>query len=83
MSEAPIEELRKQCNSMYKLVILAAKRAKELVDGSAPLVRTNYKKVTLIAIEEIIQGKVQYKAPEEETGTAKKTKRSKPKEKRI
>ncbi len=83
MAHAPIEELQRHCSSMYKLVILAAKRAKELVDGARPLIQTDHKKVTSIALEEILQGKVQYKAPEEEIGTAKKTKRSKPKEKRA
>lgn len=83
MSEAPIEELRQHCSNMYKVVIVACKRAKELMNGATPLVRTDHKKVTSIAIEEIVQGKVQYKAPEEEIGAAKKTKRSKPKEKRT
>jgi len=68
---------------MYKLVIVAAKRAKEIVDGATPLVQTPHKKVTSIAIEEILQGKVRYQAPEEEAGTSKKAKRSKTKERRA
>ena len=46
MAQAAIEELLKRCGSVYKLVILAAKRAKEITDGSLPLVETEHKKVT-------------------------------------
>ena len=62
MAQVPIEDLLKRCGSFYKLVILAAKRAKEVAEGSPPLVETHQKKVTSIALEEIVQGKVLYKA---------------------
>ena len=65
MAQVPIEELLRRCGSVYKLVILAAKRAKELSNGSPPLIETSHKKATSIALEEILQGKVLYK-PEEE-----------------
>ena len=65
MAQVPIEELLKRCGSIYKLVILAAKRAKEVAEGSPPLVETAHRKVTSIALEEILQGKVLYKEPEE------------------
>ena len=61
MAQLPIEELLKRCGSIYKLVILAAKRAKEVADGSLPLVETPQRKVTSIALEEILHGKVLYK----------------------
>ena len=61
MAQLPIEELLKRCGSIYKLVILAAKRAKEVADGSLPLVETSRRKVTSIALEEILHGKVLYK----------------------
>lgn len=64
MAQVPIEELLKRCGSIYRLVILAAKRAKEVAEGAPPLVETPYRKVTSIALEEILQGKVLYK-PEE------------------
>lgn len=66
MAQVPIEELLKRCGSVYKLVILAAKRAKEVAEGAPPLVETSQHKVTSIALEEIIQGKVLYKPQEEE-----------------
>ena len=68
MAQVPIEGLLKRCGSVYKLVILAAKRAKELANGSPPLIETTHKKATSIALEEILQGKVLYK-PEEEPET--------------
>ncbi|OGW92227.1 MAG: DNA-directed RNA polymerase subunit omega [Omnitrophica bacterium RIFCSPHIGHO2_02_FULL_63_14] len=57
----PIEALLKRCGSIYRLVILAAKRAKELSEGSPPLVETRHRKATSVALEEILQGKVLYK----------------------
>ena len=68
MAQAPMENLLKRCGSVYKLVILASKRAKELADGAPPLVETGHRKVTSIALEEIVQGKVLYKPNEEESG---------------
>ncbi len=68
MAQVPIEELLKRCGSVYRLVILAAKRAKELADGSPSLVDTGQKKITSVALEEILHGKVLYKPEEEEKG---------------
>ena len=61
MAQVPIEGLLKRCGSIYRLVILAAKRAKELSEGSPPLVETHHRKATSVALEEILQGKVLYK----------------------
>lgn len=61
MAQVPIEELLKRCGSVYRLVILAAKRAKEIADGAPPLVDISQRKVTSIALEEILHGKVLYK----------------------
>lgn len=77
MAQVPIEELLKQCGSIYKLVILAAKRAKELADGSPSLVETPHRKITTIALEEIAQGKVAYKIEEEEDVKKKKGEKKK------
>jgi DNA-directed RNA polymerase subunit omega len=68
MAQAPMEDLLKRCGSIYRLVILAAKRAKELADGTPPLVETASKKATTVALEEILQGKVLYKPDEEGAG---------------
>jgi len=58
MQQAPIDELLKRCPSVYKLVVVAAKRAKELSEGAPKLVETELKKASSIALEEIRQGKV-------------------------
>jgi len=65
-SQVPIEELLKRCSSVYKLVLLAASRAKELAEDGSRLVPPSgdYRKVTSIALEEIRQGKVFLKVEE-------------------
>lgn len=70
MAQVPIEDLLKRCGSIYKLVILAAKRAKEIAEGSPPLVESPHRKATSIALEEILQGKVLYKPVEEPAARA-------------
>ncbi len=53
------EELLKKTGSAYKLVLLAAKRALEINEGSPPLVEIDPKrKPAIIALKEIEQGKV-------------------------
>ena len=80
MAQVPIEELLKRCSSIYRLVILSAKRAKELAEGAPPLVQTHHTKVTSIAIEEILQGKVLYKSEVPEAGAGKRVRGAKAKE---
>lgn len=80
MANVPIEELLKRCGSIYKLVILAAKRAKEVAEGAPPLVETAQRKVTSVALEEILQGKVLYKPEEPEESSGKKGRGGKSKE---
>ena len=79
MAQVPIEELLKRCSSVYRLVILAAKRAKELAEGSVPLAEVPQRKITSIALEEILQGKVLYKTDAGEA-VGKKGRRTKAKE---
>ena len=56
----PTEELLKKTNSIYKLVILASKRALELNDGAPRMVKSNSDKSSIVALEEILAGKVTY-----------------------
>ena len=53
----------KEGDSRYTLVMLAAKRARQIVEGSEPLLDTKSKKAVTIAIEEIVDGKVKYQNP--------------------
>lgn len=59
----PIEPVLAKIGSIYKLVILAARRALELNDGAPRLVETDPKhKPSTVALEEIAAGKVFIKA---------------------
>jgi len=55
-----IEDLTKNIPSVYKLVILAARRAQELNGGAPKLVETRKKKMLEIALDEIKGGKIGY-----------------------
>ena len=77
MTQAPIDELIKQCHSIYKLVVIAARRAKELSQGAPKLVQIDLKKVTSIALEVIRQGKIQLKPVEGEEEPARRKGRAK------
>jgi len=63
MGNVPVEKmLDKTEGSMYKLVILASKRALEIAEGQPALVPHNSNsKPSVIALEEIAQGKVRCK----------------------
>ena len=55
----PLEKLLDKTGSLYKLVIIAAKRALELNDGAPRLVEASPKeKPALVALREIAAGKV-------------------------
>lgn len=52
-------------DSRFRLVHVAAQRAKKLSEGAKPLITTKYKKSTTIALEEAILGKLDYITGEE------------------
>ena len=76
MQQAPIDELLKRVPSIYKLVVVASRRAKEMAEGSPKLVPTNLHKVASIALEEIHAGKVFYKPSDAEKEAGRKAKAS-------
>ena len=60
-----MEELIVKTGSLYKLVILASKRAIELNSGAGRLIDIGPTiKLSTVALEEIRQGKVKLKFPE-------------------
>ncbi len=63
MGNQPIEKLLKAAkDSRYKLVILASMRSTELAEGLPPLVDGVIgEKPTVVALKEIIDGKIEYK----------------------
>ncbi len=64
MSYMPVEKIFKGSDSIYKITILAAKRAVELNNGAKPLIKTNTTRFSTIALEEVAAGKVKYKIKE-------------------
>jgi DNA-directed RNA polymerase omega subunit len=67
MAEQELDELTEQApspeiDSKYRLIILAAKRSKQLQRGARPRIEIDAlkHKFTRIALEEVIQGKVPF-----------------------
>ena len=58
MIKPPLEELLEQVESKYALVMVAAKRARQLKDGVLPLVDIDSTNPVTVALEEIATGKV-------------------------
>lgn len=52
--------MMERVDSKYSLVVAAAKRARELTDGSEPLAKVNSNKPVSIALCEIGEGKIIY-----------------------
>jgi len=61
----PVEIDEKKIDGRYRLVMIASERAKELSLGVKPKIQTKAKKVTTIAIEETIDGKLEFLVGEE------------------
>ena len=61
------EGATKIVNSRYSIVMATAKRARQLIDGDIPLVKTkNGEKPLSIAVDELNQGKIKILGEEEE-----------------
>lgn len=63
MLNPSFDHVLKEGDSRYTLVMLTAKRARQIVEGSKPVIETESFKPVTIAIEEIVEGKVKYKNP--------------------
>lgn len=60
MIEPSLDTLSKRVDSKYTLVVAAAKRARQLVEGSEKLVDVKSDKPVTIALFEINSGKIKY-----------------------
>jgi len=60
MINPSLDSLVKKVDSKYTLVVLAAKRAREIMDGQPPLIECKSNKPVTIALEEVAQGKMTY-----------------------
>ena len=66
MIDPPIGELLKTVDCRYTLAVEAAKRAREIIGGAAPLIDTKENKPLSIAIEEINRGLITYSRNEDD-----------------
>ncbi len=64
MARITVEDCLAKVPSRFELVVVAARRAKELLQGARPLVRSENKEV-VTALREIAAGKVWKVTPEE------------------
>lgn len=62
----PLERCLEQISNRYLLVVLAAKRSRQLNRGAQPQVESKRKKWTTVALDEVIAGKIQPKTPDED-----------------
>ena len=67
MINPSFKELGRISESRYAIVSIAAKRAKKIVDGSEPLVETKSYNPVSVAIEEIMEGKIEYEMPSKDS----------------
>lgn len=62
MIEPSVVSLLKNIDNRYTLVVMTGIRARQLIEGQAPLVNIDSTKPVTIAINEINQGKLSYEA---------------------
>ncbi len=60
MSHVSWEELNEKVDSKYRLVIIAARRSRQLNHGVRPLAQTKAVKPTYIALDEVAAGMLEY-----------------------
>ncbi|MBC7088258.1 MAG: DNA-directed RNA polymerase subunit omega [Tissierellales bacterium] len=58
-----LDDFLNSCDNKYVLASIAAKRARQIIDGSKPRVNSHSNKPVCIALEEIAAGKVKYEIP--------------------
>ncbi|MCI0547296.1 MAG: DNA-directed RNA polymerase subunit omega [Candidatus Rokubacteria bacterium] len=70
MSFPSLENSLDKVSNRYLLVVLAAKRARQLNRGASAHIETKHRKPTSTALEEIAQGKVGYRVRDEDAAKA-------------
>ena len=60
MGNPSINTLLTKVDSRYTLVVLAAKRARQILDGAEPKVKLRSTKNVTNALEEVAEGKIRY-----------------------
>jgi DNA-directed RNA polymerase subunit omega len=67
MAFPSLEHALTKVTNRYLLVVLSAKRARQLNRGAAARVESKHKKPTSVALEEIASAKVEYRVKDEDT----------------
>ncbi len=67
MLKPPINQLLEKVDSRYTLVIAAAKRARQLIEGSDSLIDIESNKPVTVATNEIFKDKISYEKIESES----------------
>lgn len=62
MINPSIVDILKKVDNRYSLVVVTAKRARQIIDGSKPLVEIESVKPVTIAIHEIDEDKISYES---------------------
>lgn len=60
MARITVEDCVEHVDNRFGLVLLAAKRARQLMAGAAPLVDTQRDKPVVVALREVATGRVQF-----------------------
>lgn len=60
MINPPIIDLLDKVGDRYSLVVIASKRAREIIDGDEALVEIDSKKPVTIAVNEVIQDRLTF-----------------------
>ncbi|OLC28653.1 MAG: DNA-directed RNA polymerase subunit omega [Armatimonadetes bacterium 13_1_40CM_64_14] len=63
MIKPPLEALLGRVENKYALVIVAAKRARQLKEGALPMVEVDSGNPVTVALEEIAAGKIRFEMP--------------------
>lgn len=59
-------DLPQDIDSKYRMILIAARRARQLQAGARPLVQAQNKKVTRMAMQEVSAGVVPFEVPVED-----------------
>jgi DNA-directed RNA polymerase subunit omega len=65
MINPSIVDLKERVGDKYSLVVITSKRARQLIQGEKPLVNVDSNKSLTIAINEVDQGKINFKVVHE------------------
>lgn len=63
MIKPPLEALLERVDNKYALVIVAAKRARQIKEGALSVVDLDTRNPVTAALEEIAAGKIRYEMP--------------------